>query len=230
MSVLEPEFDLKRIIKINKNIKQIYNIRYFKDTTLQWVWTYKQLIFCKSVLYKYKPFLQDQYKTLVKRLLVWMYNHRCVNSIDVINGFIWKACTCENLQADLREGGEGRLIQHTNTAHLLDLSRVHTLPSDRFQDVPHRCRLLERSLEQIYPCRQFNKGSPVKTAWRETWWLFTLYPWFNQRKSTSNRRRDSSVAFLRPTFLTPKPPILKDNIWSPSRYFWYYCYCLQRPG
>ncbi len=147
----------------NKNIKQIYNIQYFKDQELFCCFTghystvvldlpYKQLIFCKSIWYKYKPFFQDEDKTLVKCLLSWMYNHRCVNSIHVINGFIWKACTCENLQADLREGGEGRLIQHTNTAHLLDLSRVHALPSDRLQDVPHRCRLLERSLEQIYPC------------------------------------------------------------------------------
>ncbi len=46
-----------------------------------------------------------------------------------------------------------------------------------------------------------------------------MYPWFNQGKSTSNRVRDSSAAFFRPTFLTPKPPIIKDNIRRPLEIF-----------
>lgn len=57
--------------------------------------------------------------------------------------------TGEDLQADLGESGEGRLVQHTDAAHLLHLGRVHTLPAYWLQDVPHRRGLLECPFEQI---------------------------------------------------------------------------------
>lgn len=58
--------------------------------------------------------------------------------------------TCKDLQSDLCERGEGGLVQHTDTAHLAHLHRVHTPPPHRLQDVTHRGRLLERALEEIW--------------------------------------------------------------------------------
>ena len=56
--------------------------------------------------------------------------------------------TSEDLQSYLSERGEGCLVQHTDTAHLLHLSGVHSSPADRLQDVAHRGRLLKRPLKE----------------------------------------------------------------------------------
>lgn len=60
------------------------------------------------------------------------------------------ALTCEYLQADLREGCEGGLVQDADTAHLLHFCRVHSLAPNRLENVADRRRLLESSLEKIW--------------------------------------------------------------------------------
>lgn len=57
--------------------------------------------------------------------------------------------TGEYLQAYLGQRGQSSLVEHTDAAYFLDFSRVHSLSSNGFQDVPHRSRLLKRSLKKI---------------------------------------------------------------------------------
>lgn len=58
--------------------------------------------------------------------------------------------TCEYLQADLGQSGQRGLVQDTDVANLLDLHRVHAFTPDRLEDVPHRRRLLKRTLYEIW--------------------------------------------------------------------------------
>lgn len=57
--------------------------------------------------------------------------------------------TREYLEPYLCERRQSRLVEHADAAHLLNFGRVHPLPSHRFEDVPHRGRLLKSALEEV---------------------------------------------------------------------------------
>lgn len=57
--------------------------------------------------------------------------------------------TSEDLESYLCKCGESRLVEHTDAAHFLNLSWVHSFPSNWFEDVPYRRRLLKCPLEEV---------------------------------------------------------------------------------
>lgn len=61
----------------------------------------------------------------------------------------FKELTSEDLQPDLIERGQGRLVEHADTAHFLHLNRVHPPAPNRLQYVAYRRRLLEGPLEEV---------------------------------------------------------------------------------
>lgn len=62
----------------------------------------------------------------------------------------WGLQTCEYLQPDLGQGGQRGLVEDADVANLLHLRRVHAFAPDGLEDVPHRRRLLKRTLQEIW--------------------------------------------------------------------------------
>lgn len=59
--------------------------------------------------------------------------------------------TGEDLESYLCKCGQSGLVEHTDPAHFLNLGWVHPFPSNWFEDVPDRRRLLKCPLKEI--CR-----------------------------------------------------------------------------
>lgn len=95
------------------------------------------------------------------------------------------ALTGEYLESYLCQCGQSVLVEHADAAHLLNLSRVHSLPSDRLQDVPYRCRLLECSLEEVCQNTHDTPGKQMYIVMGKVIWrlsnlstLHSLFQWW----------------------------------------------------
>lgn len=73
--------------------------------------------------------------------------------------------TGEDLESYLCKCGQSRLVEHTDAAHFLNFGWVHSFPSNWFEDVPYRRRLLKCPLEEV--CQR-------PSAYQQFWTTFSL--------------------------------------------------------